>query len=305
MIKKATLKKWGKKLSKTEIAIPIPIYKFVFGCKREGIEIAEDKDYLYVKDDFEMQKVADKINNKKWMQKIARHRIKEDCEGCKYLDEEKHLGKSWCEKWDTDIWNVATVFPEDKHEVNKACVPFRYFGYTPNLPSAERQSGQYSLAHYGMKNEKIVKAFVDANVLNDVGEYYAKDKENVFVGEFDENNSFGIRYNPEINKIQMKIESSIGTIEKRYEPVYSSLKQMQNDWTEIWLEKKAYNPDMNKPRPERNFDWINQEEYKKKHNPQESKHFDISPSNVGDNKNYDPETGNTFGKSDRDVGNLI
>ena len=66
---------------------------------------------------------------------------------------------------------------------------------------------------------------------------------------------------------------------------------------------KASDFRLNAPRQERNFDYVNSEEYKKKHNLQKTKHYDISPSNTGEK--YPVGLNNSFNDADRDVGNLI
>ncbi len=60
----------------------------------------------------------------------------------------------------------------------------------------------------------------------------------------------------------------------------------------------------NTPQQDRHHDWINSEEYKQKHNKQDSKHYDIAPSNTGDGTKYPSGVNNSFGDSDVDLGNI-
>lgn len=301
MIKIELLATLGQKIPIKEcMKSGMSMVKLCTALRKENINVAFDKDFVYAENEATISKMADKLSNSLWLHKIARHRVKEDCEGCKYLDEDNPTrhGKDWCKKWDTDIWNVSTPFPEDEHTVNKGCVPFRYFGYTPNVPESQTQ---YSLKQFGAKNGDVVKAFVEAIHLNEVGRYF--DKGNTFIGEFNEHNKFGIRYNKDTNAIQLKVAMTGCDIQKDYLPAHSSLNEMKRDWKEIWLGKAAEDVRMHGQRPDVNYDWINSEEYKKKHNLQKSKQFDISPTNVGDKR--DSSEYNSFGDSDKDLGNLM
>lgn len=65
---------------------------------------------------------------------------------------------------------------------------------------------------------------------------------------------------------------------------------------------RAYDFKLNAPRQEQSYDWTTSEEYKKKHNLQKTKQYDISPSNTGEK--YPAGLNNSFSKSDGDVGLL-
>ncbi len=311
MIRESVLKQYGFKISVSEINKKLCANRICEALKREGLNVAVDNEWLYVIDDTAFKRVADKVNNQLWLCKIARHRIYEDCKGCKFLDEDSHLGKAWCKKWDTDIWNVSTPFPDGKNVVNKGCVPFRYFGYAPDNP--ERQT-QFNLKSAGLgKGSEILNDFLQHFDLYDVGQFT---DENTFYGEFDPVDKFGLKFDPNTKTITLAIQNPHSELNKEYSANFDEYKQMISDWRQTWgveeghelkvnqlLDKKAYDPKLNTPRQERNFDWTNREEYKRKHNPQQTKQYDISPSNTTGDK-YNPLS-NSAGESDKDVGNLL
>jgi DNA-directed RNA polymerase subunit M/transcription elongation factor TFIIS len=371
------LEKVGNKTPITNIQNKLKDCKlstFVEALRREGMDIMFDKKDVYVKTEADLHKVADRLNNRIWMSKIARHRVYEDCLKCKHLDEENHLGKAWCDKWDTDIWNVSTPFAEDDHTTNKACVPFRYFGYS--TPDDNRTQTQYRLKNVAALKKatpkEIIAEFVDRFNLKEVGQYFEDGL--VFVGQINDNMKFGIRYNPDLNQIEMAIDSAPNgaLVEASFATAGFPLQEVYPEVCKMWV--KAWNNEIEKkesrlnkeaqpqplcpkcgskdvaflnvekegdieyecekcksqfreedlaeptglfpskkkagadqhgkaPRQERSYDWINPEDYKKRHSTQKSKQYETSPSNTGEK--YPTGVNNSFSESDRDVGNLI
>ncbi|MDD5589138.1 MAG: hypothetical protein PHP92_03740 [Candidatus Nanoarchaeia archaeon] len=299
MIKEALLKSVAIKISVEQVKNKInelSLSKMVCALKKEGIEnIMCDEKYLYVSDEQHLAKVSDKLNNRIWLEKIARHRIMDDCAKCKHLDEDGHLGKLWCKKWDTDIWNVSTPFK--KPVVNRGCVPFRYFGFAPDDP--ERQS-QFNLKYASAEKADLIKQFVEEHDLKDVGDFNTD--ENIFAGQFDPEDRFAFRYEPETDTIQMLIE--VADKDKRFVTEYpaerESLNKMFEDWREGWgfNYTQAENFRGNAPRQDTSFDYTTSDEYKKKNNLQKTKQYDISPTNTGDK--YPPLV-NSFSDGDKDV----
>ncbi len=244
MIKTSLLKELGHKVSVKAVTDNLKdchLHTFCEALVREGMDIAYDKKYVYAKSERGLYRIADKLHNREWMKKIARHRVYEDCVKCKYLDEEEHLGKCWCDKWDTDIWNVSTPFEEDDHTINKGCVPFRYFGYS--TPDDNRTQTQYRLKNVAMKTLKgkgTIEAFVETYGLKDVGEYF--EDGNVFVGQFDEGARFGIRNNEKENTIDLQIKTATQHFESSFPNTLSAIYSLSGRWKETWnneIEKKA------------------------------------------------------------------
>jgi len=314
MIKEALLKQYGYKISMSDVSSRCDApQRFIQALLREGLNVAQDKDWLYVDNEITFKKVEAKLNNRIAMMKIARHRVYEDCKGCKYLDEETHLGKLWCKKWDTDIWNVSTPYPEGEHKVNKGCVPFRYFGYAPDNPERPTQFN-LNIKSAMAKGSDIIEEFVEHfNLYPDVGIFI--DDKGTFIGEFTPSDRFGLKYNDD--EIQMAIDNPHKHVVEEYPATPEGLKEMIKDWKKIWtgyieygtsdeedkeniLDKTAEDFKGHGQRPETNYDWINREEYKKKHNPQKTNQYDIAPSNVGDNK-YADDLYNNFGGNDKEL----
>ncbi len=306
MIKESTIKQIGNKIPLKEVLNKISckkqLAKICVALQKElGItNITVDKDFLYVMDERDIPKIAEKLNNRLWMQKIARHRVIEDCQGCKYLNEEDHLGKLWCDKWDTDIWNVSTPYPDGDNKVNQGCVPFRYFGYAPK-PSDSQGLYRFNKVEAKLKKDSnLMNDFIEQLDLKEIGDY---EEENIFVGQFDPVDRFGFKLDKEQGTLEMAINKGDEDIYKKYALEDVSFDEMMEDWREAWglnYRKQASDPKVNAPRQDRSFDWLNEREYNRRNNPQKSERYDVSPSNIGDKY---PE-GNKFNDADVDVGNL-
>jgi hypothetical protein len=91
--------------------------------------------------------------------------------------------------------------------------------------------------------------------------------------------------------------------------IKQKLDNINNSWRTYQSEKNASKKEAsdfrgNAPRQDRDHDFTNSEEYKQKRNKQDSKHYDIAPSNTGDGSKYPNGVNNSFGDSDADIGTL-
>ena len=309
MIRDEILKKEGVKIAKKDFErhykltienknANCDIERIISASKDKGLNITFDDNYIYI-DDF-TQEVADLFNNVSFLKKANMYRIKKDCEKCKFLSE--RLGRGWCDLWDTEIVNVA--------KIGKGCVPFRFLGMSPDNPMRQTQFQTFKKAVLASgispKPMDLMKKFLEYYSLDEDGQWIDK---NTFLGDWGGGENgilFGIRYNPENNKIQMGInKGGYGdNVEKEYDPTIPGLEQMLKDWRSSWGLNTVYPTDKtadlngNKLRPERNFDWLNREDYRREINKQKTKRYDTTPSNVGDK--YPPIT-NSFNDADIDV----
>lgn len=297
---KVEVDSFKKKLADLKItdSYDIPIGKIVKALKDENIECTHDEQWIYLRDENNFKQAMNKVNNRMWLVKIARHRVFEDCKGCKFLDEETKMGKLWCKKWDTDIWNIATPYVDNV--VNRGCVPFRYFGYAPNVPETQTQFHLQRKA--GMsEGMHLITRFANKFNLDDIAVFI---REDTLVGSFDKYSSFEIRYIPVSNALYMNIVYGDKVYENKYCATPTGINNMMNDWKTIWSQGKfASDFHGNAPSQETHYDWDTSEEYKKKHNLQKSKQYETSPSNVGDGSKY-PAPQNSFGEQDKDLSNF-
>ncbi len=314
MINDSLLQKYGfqidikevqKKINSILQPMNVAVKKIIAGLRSEGADCTCDDNWIYVKSQYDFEIMNDKINNRFWLSKIARHRVYDDCKKCKHLEEEKHLGKLWCEKWDTDIWNINT--PYDDNVVNKGCVPFRYFGYAPDCPMTQTQF------HYPtkvsaqlIKGKEVITKFAEAtNLLDEIG-FFVND--GVFVGEFDNHAQFKLVHSNKDNKISLSVIYGDDSYKREYPATQSGLNSLMQDWNDIFEYgkniklKNANGPEVNTPRQETSYDWINSEEYKKRNQSQKSKTYDHSPSNVDGEKFTTLE--NAFGDNDKNLSNF-